>query len=68
MKSNLNIDIKFYADKVLDVLSAGLIKYTGKSVGKNSGGSGGNRRQGSYGSKYCRGLGSQGGGRRGSRR
>jgi len=46
MKSNFNVDIKFNADKILDVLSTGLRKYTDKIAGKDSGGSGDGRGQG----------------------
>lgn len=68
MKSNFNLDIKFNADKVLDVLSTGLSKYTDKIVGKNSGGSGGNRGQGNRGGRDVRGSGAQSRGRRRKRR
>lgn len=67
MKSNFNLDIKFNADKVLDVLSTGLSKCTGKIVGKNSGGSGGDRGQGSRGGGGGYGSGTQSRGRRSSR-
>lgn len=40
MRSNLNVDIKFYADKALEVLGNSLSKYTDKIAGKDSGGGG----------------------------
>ena len=58
MKSNFNIDIKFYADKVLDVLCNSLSKYTDKYAGKDSGSSGG-RGQGRCGGRASYGAGSQ---------
>ena len=67
MKSNLNVDIKFYADKVLEVLGNSLSKYTDKIAGKDSGGSGG-RGQGSRGSRDGYGSGTQSRGGRRSRR
>ena len=66
MKSNFNVDIKFNADKVLDVLSIGLRKYTDKIAGKDSGGSGGGRGQGSGSGRD--GCGSSGAQRRSDRR
>jgi len=68
MKSNLNVDIKFYADKVLDMLGNSLSKYTDKISGSKSDGSGGSRGQGSRGGRDGSGSGSQRrGGRRGGR-
>jgi len=65
MKSNLNVDIKFYADKVLDVLGNSLSKYTNKIAGKDSDDSGGGRGQGNGGGRGDYGSGAQ---RRGGRR
>lgn len=68
MKSNFNVDIKFYADKVLEVLGHSLSKYTDKIGGSKSGGSGGGRGQGNRGSRDSYGSGSQSrGGRRSAR-
>ena len=70
MKSNFNVDIKFNADKVLDVLSTGLRKYTDKIAGAESGGSGRGKVQASRGDRDSYGTGTQskgGGGRRGGR-
>ena len=58
MKSNFNVDVKFCADKVLDVLSNSLSKYTDKIAGKDSGGSFG-RGQGSRGGRDGYGLGAR---------
>jgi len=68
MRSNLNVDIKFYADKVLDMLGNSLIKYTDKIGGTKSGSSGGGRGQGSPGSGNGYGSGAQRKGGRGSSR
>jgi hydrogenase maturation factor HypE len=68
MRSNLNVDIKFYADKVLEMLGDSLSKYTDKIGGTKSGSSGGGRGQGSRGSGDGYGSGAQRrGGRRGGR-
>ena len=70
MKSNLNIDVKFYADKVLEVLGNSLTKYTDKIGESKSRGSSGGRGQGNRGSRDSYGTGTQrkgGGGRRGGR-
>lgn len=68
MKSNLNVDIKFYADKVLDILGNSLSKYKDKrNAGNDSVGSRG-RRQRSRVSKDGYGLGAQCRGGRKSRR
>jgi hypothetical protein len=67
MKSNLNVDIKFYADKVLDMLGNSLSKYTDKISRKDSVSSG-SRGQGNRGDRDGSGSGSQRrGGRRGGR-
>ena len=65
MRSNLNVDIKFYADKVLDMLGNSLSKYTDKISGTKSGGSGGGRGQGGRGGGDGYGSGAQ---RKGGRR
>jgi hypothetical protein len=67
MRSNLNVDIKFYADKVLDILGNSLSKYTDKIGGKDSVGSGG-RGQGNRGGRDGYGSGAQSRGGRRSRR
>jgi hypothetical protein len=67
MKSNLNVDIKFYADKVLGMLGNGLSKYTDKTAGSKSRSTGG-RGQGRGGGRGGYGSGAQRrGGRRGRR-
>ena len=67
MKSNFNVDIKFYADKVLDVLSNSLSKYTDKITGAKLGGSGGGEVQESHSGRDSYGTGTRRKGR-GSRR
>jgi hypothetical protein len=59
MKSNLNVDIKFYADKVLDMLGNSLSKFTDKISGTKSGSTGGGRGQGRGGGRCGYGSGAQ---------
>lgn len=68
MKSNLNVDIKFYADKVLDILSNSLSKNTDKKIAGNDSVSSRGRRQRSRISKDGYGLGAQCRGGRKNRR
>jgi len=68
MKSNSNVDIKFYAEKVLEFLGNSLSKYTDRIAGAESGSSGGGQGQGSRSGRDRCGTGKQSrGGHRGGR-
>ena len=64
MRSDLNLNIKFYADKVLDMLGNALSKSADKISGTKSGSTDGSRRQGGRGGRDGYGSGAQ---RRGGR-